>query len=85
MRDLVVDANDGIMEELQELAALYEAKGLSPALALQVANELSTLDAVTAHADAEHGTEPGGKHLQPVGIGVTAMFASLAIGSLFSL
>jgi vacuolar iron transporter family protein len=52
-------------EELQELAALYEAKGLSPALAHQVANELSEHDALTAHADAEHGIEPGQKPIKP--------------------
>jgi vacuolar iron transporter family protein len=136
-------------EELGELAALYEAKGLSPPLAHQVANELSSRDALTAHADAEHGIEPGQKAPRPfveaalagvafaagalvvvatilstprssrlpttffavalsltltslvlarwgqvpvartivrnVGVGMTAMFASLAIGSLFDL
>jgi VIT1/CCC1 family predicted Fe2+/Mn2+ transporter len=44
-------------EELAELAALYEAKGLSPALARQVAEELSRHDAVAAHAELEHGLD----------------------------
>jgi VIT1/CCC1 family predicted Fe2+/Mn2+ transporter len=39
---------------LAELAALYEAKGLSPGLARQVALELSARDALAAHIDAEH-------------------------------
>ena len=49
-------------EEMAELAALYEAKGLSPRLAGEVARELSARDALAAHADAEHGVklESGG-------------------------
>ena len=42
-------------EELAELAALYEDKGVSPALARQVAEELSTKDALLHHAEVEHG------------------------------
>ena len=42
-------------EELAELATLYEDKGLSPALARQVAEELSTKDALLHHAEVEHG------------------------------
>ena len=40
-------------EELQELAGLYEAKGLSPVTAAQVAKELTAKDAVSAHLEAE--------------------------------
>jgi VIT1/CCC1 family predicted Fe2+/Mn2+ transporter len=40
-------------EELAELAGLYEAKGLSPATAQQVARELTEHDALKAHLDAE--------------------------------
>jgi len=45
-------------QELAELAALYEEKGLSPALAQQVAEELTEHDALAAHADAELGFDP---------------------------
>lgn len=39
--------------ELDELAGLYEAKGLSPATAKQVAEELTAYDALGAHLDIE--------------------------------
>ena len=41
-------------QEFAELVALYEAKGLSPALARQVAGELTARDPLAAHLDAEH-------------------------------
>jgi len=44
--------------ELAELAALYEAKGLSPATARTVAQELTDHDAFAAHIDAELGIDP---------------------------
>ena len=44
-------------EELQELAGLYEAKGLSPVTAAQVAKELTAKDAVSAHLEAELGID----------------------------
>ncbi|MCG2623242.1 VIT family protein [Arthrobacter sp. I2-34] len=40
-------------EELSELAALYQAKGVSEATAIQVAKELTAHDALAAHLDAE--------------------------------
>ena len=42
-------------EETAELVALYEAKGLSPQLAREVATELTAGDPLAAHIDAEHG------------------------------
>ena len=75
LRDLVIDANDGIVaialldeerrqllrspdQELDELAAFYEAKGLAPKLARTVAIELTTAaDALAAHAEEEHGSK----------------------------
>jgi VIT1/CCC1 family predicted Fe2+/Mn2+ transporter len=39
--------------ELEELVAAYEAKGLDPHLARQVAAELTARDPLAAHADAE--------------------------------
>ncbi len=45
-------------EELAELAYLYQLKGLSPDLALQVAEELTAHDALGAHAEVELGIDP---------------------------
>ncbi|MGH6656684.1 MAG: VIT1/CCC1 transporter family protein [Actinocrinis sp.] len=44
--------------ELAELTALYRAKGLSPALAAEVAEQLTAHDAFAAHAEAELGIDP---------------------------
>ena len=44
--------------ELDELASLYEDKGLSPATARKVAEELTAHDAYAAHAEAELGIDP---------------------------
>jgi vacuolar iron transporter family protein len=63
------DARDALLEEeqrqlrhspaqeLDELAAFYEAKGLAPDLARVVAVRLSAADALAAHAEEEHGIE----------------------------
>ncbi|MET9217150.1 MULTISPECIES: VIT1/CCC1 transporter family protein [unclassified Nocardia] len=44
--------------ELAELTGIYEAKGLSPATARTVAEELTAHDAFTAHAEAELRLDP---------------------------
>ena len=44
--------------ELRELTEIYEDKGLSPAVAEQVAAELTQHDAFAAHAEAELGLDP---------------------------
>lgn len=44
--------------ELAELAAIYEAKGLSPETSRQVAVELTARDALAAHAEAELHVDP---------------------------
>ena len=44
--------------ELAELAGLYQAKGLDPDLAAQVAAQLTAHDALAAHAEAELGIDP---------------------------
>ncbi|MBO1752638.1 VIT family protein [Actinotalea sp. BY-33] len=44
--------------ELEELAGMYRAKGLSPHTARQVAIELTGRDAIAAHLDVEHGLDP---------------------------
>ncbi len=45
-------------EELQELADMYEAKGLNASTAKLVAVELTAKDAFAAHADIEHNIDP---------------------------
>ena len=45
-------------EELAELAGFYEAKGLTPHLALEVAEQLTAQDALRAHAEAELRIDP---------------------------
>ena len=44
--------------ELAELAEIYVAKGLTPTLALEVAEQLTAHDALGAHAEAELGIDP---------------------------
>jgi vacuolar iron transporter family protein len=44
--------------ELQELALLYQGRGLSPGLALQVAQEMTASDALAAHTRDELGITP---------------------------
>lgn len=44
--------------ELAELAEIYRLKGLSPATAHQVAQELTQNDALKAHVEAELGLDP---------------------------
>ena len=45
-------------EELAELADIYVGKGLTPALAREVAVQLTAHDALRAHADVELGIDP---------------------------
>jgi VIT1/CCC1 family predicted Fe2+/Mn2+ transporter len=45
-------------EELEELAGIYEKKGLSRKTAMIVAKELTSKDAYKAHLDAELGIDP---------------------------
>ena len=49
------ELRDDPEQELAELAALYETKGLSPDTAWTVARELTEHDALAAHLDAELG------------------------------
>src|SRR5262245_37259202 len=53
-------------QELDELAAFYEAKGLEPDLARVVAVRLSAADALAAHAEEEHGIELDDPELPPL-------------------
>nr|WP_041783616.1 VIT family protein [Mycolicibacterium chubuense] len=53
------ELRDDPAAELDELTALYEAKGLSVATARTVAEELTEHDAFAAHAEVELGITPG--------------------------
>lgn len=70
-------------EELTELAELYEAKGLSPRLARQVAVELTERDALRAHVETELGFDPD-EVASPLGAAVTSLL-SFALGALLPL
>lgn len=52
------ELRDYPLDELNELADLYEKRGLSPATARTVAQELSDHDAIRAHAEVELGIDP---------------------------
>ncbi|WP_243063058.1 VIT1/CCC1 transporter family protein [Humibacter sp. RRB41] len=61
-------------QEEAELAAIYEAKGLSPELAAQVAAELSAGDALASQVEAEYGFSLSDVQ-RPVLTGVSALGA----------
>jgi VIT1/CCC1 family predicted Fe2+/Mn2+ transporter len=69
--------------ELDELAAIYETKGVSPQTAAQVAAELTAHDALAAHVDAESRVDPDdlANRLQAA----AASAASVTVGSLLAL
>jgi vacuolar iron transporter family protein len=52
------ELRDYPVDELEELAGLYVAKGLTEDLALEVAQQLTEHDALGAHAEAELGIDP---------------------------
>ena len=52
------ELRDDPSAELDELAAIYEAKGLTVATARRVAEELTDHDAFAAHVDVELGIDP---------------------------
>ncbi|MEQ4205042.1 VIT family protein [Actinopolymorpha sp. B17G11] len=66
--------------ELDELAGLYETKGISPDLARQVAVELTKHDALRAHAEAELGIDPD--DLTSPWQAAIASFAAFTVGAL---
>lgn len=69
--------------ELLELAELYEQKGLSPATALQVAEELTATDALGAHAETELRIDPNGL-VSPLAAGMASAIA-FVLGALLPL
>ncbi|WP_396278603.1 VIT family protein [Glutamicibacter creatinolyticus] len=70
-------------EELQELAGMYEARGLSPKLAHQVAAELTANDALAAHAEVELGIDPE-EYTSPWAAAFSS-FIAFTVGSLIPL
>lgn len=70
-------------EELDELAGLYVDKGLDPALARQVAEQLQAKDALAAHAEAELGIDPD--ELTNPWVAAVSSAISFTIGSLLPL
>jgi VIT1/CCC1 family predicted Fe2+/Mn2+ transporter len=69
--------------ELVELAGIYQAKGLTPGLAQQVAEQLTAHDALAAHAEAELGIDPEG--LANPWQAAIASFISFTVGALLPL
>lgn len=70
-------------EELEELADIYEEKGLDPDTAQEVAKQLTEHDALAAHAEAELGIDPE-ELTNPWGAAI-ASFISFTIGALLPL
>jgi VIT1/CCC1 family predicted Fe2+/Mn2+ transporter len=70
-------------EELAELAGLYQAKGLEPALALEVAIQLHAHDALAAHAETELGIDPD--QLTSPWVAAVSSAVSFTIGSVLPL
>lgn len=69
-------------DELAELTAHYEAKGLSTELAGQVAAELSRHNALAAHVEAEHGIAVDTPPPRPLLVALSAGLAFAAGASL---
>src|SRR6478735_2155689 len=66
-------------EQLAALAAEYEAKGIDPRTALQVAKQLSERDALAAHAEVRLGLDPD--DLTNPRHAALASFLSFAVGA----
>ena len=70
-------------EELAELAGLYQAKGLQPELALEVATQLHAHDALAAHAETELGIDP--EQLTSPWVAAVSSAVSFTVGSVLPL
>jgi len=69
--------------ELRKLAWLYEQKGISPDLAIKVAEELTAKDALKAHAEAELGIDSD-RHVSPMQAAISS-FVAFGIGGMLPL
>ena len=79
-RQELVDDPEG---ELLELTWFYEQKGLSRKTASQVATELTSKDALQAHAEAELGIDS--QHQVSPSAAALSSFVAFALGGLFPL
>ena len=79
-RKELIDNPEG---ELRELAWFYEQKGMSPELAIQVAKELTSKDALKAHAEAELGIDSD-HHVSPTQAALSS-FVAFAVGGMLPL
>lgn len=70
-------------EELAELVGMYAAKGLTPEVAQSVAEQLTAVDALAAHAEVELGINPN--ELAHPGHAAWASFLSFVVGALLPL
>ncbi len=71
-------------DEVAELAAYWEGKGLAPALAVEVARQLSVQDALAAQLESEHGIDAIPSAASTVRAGVLAALSFL-VGALVPL
>jgi len=71
-------------DEIAELAAYYEGKGLLPGTARQVAEQLSARDALAAQLETEYGITEVMSRAQPVWTGIQAALA-FALGAVVPL
>ena len=69
--------------ELRELAWFYEQKGMSPKLAIKVAEELTAKDPLKAHAEAELGIDSD-HHVSPIQAALSS-FVAFAVGGMLPL
>src|SRR5699024_10487307 len=69
--------------ELAELTGLYRRRGLSAALARQVAEELTSHDALAAHAEVELGIDP--EELTSPWQAALSSFVAFTLGALIPL
>jgi VIT1/CCC1 family predicted Fe2+/Mn2+ transporter len=70
-------------QELEELTGIYQGKGLEPALAREVARQLTAKDALHAHAEAELGIDPDA--LTSPWAAAAASFLAFTLGALLPL
>jgi VIT1/CCC1 family predicted Fe2+/Mn2+ transporter len=67
--------------ELEELAGVFQRRGLSPDVAHEVAVELTQRDALAAHTREEFGIEPG-EYINPWAAALSSLLAFTAGGAL---
>ena len=77
------ELSDNPEGELRELAWFYEQKGISPKLAIKMAEELTSKDALKAHAEAELGIDSD-HHVSPMQAAISS-FVAFAVGGLLPL